>query len=86
MTEPIRRFGSKRRFGQSGMFLAQRFCHHARVFSLVASLPPARRFAVANGNRDFITSDGVDKEQLTPALQQYFKFKEQYKGNGRLSL
>ena len=37
------------------------------------------------GNRDFVTSDGVDKEQLTPALQQYFKFKEQYKGRERLS-
>lgn len=30
--------------------------------------------------REFISSDAVDKDQLTPALQQYFRFKEQYKG------
>ena len=30
--------------------------------------------------REFISSEAVNKDQLTPALQQYFRFKEQYKG------
>ena len=44
-----------------------------------------RSLAVRSGltprsKREFISSDAVDKDQLTPALQQYFRFKEQYKG------
>ena len=41
---------------------------------------PKRTFAAAQRQLDFITSEAVDKDQLTPALQQYFKFKEEYKG------
>ena len=40
-----------------------------------------RVFASSGRKLDFITSESVDKEQLTPALQQYFKFKDEYKGN-----
>lgn len=39
-----------------------------------------RSFSASKRQLDFVTSESVDKEQLTPALQQYFKFKEEYKG------
>ena len=44
-----------------------------RAFSLRHDLTPRPK-------RDFISSDSVDKDQLTPALRQYFAFKDQYKG------
>lgn len=42
---------------------------------------PKRTIAAAQRQLDFVTSEAVDKDQLTPALQQYFKFKEEYKGS-----
>ena len=39
-----------------------------------------RPFAISGKKRNFITSEAVEMGQLTPALQQYFKLKEQYKG------
>ena len=39
-----------------------------------------RSFAISGKKRNFITSEAVEMGQLTPALQQYFKLKEQYKG------
>ena len=47
--------------------------HSTRAFSLRHELTPQPK-------RDFISSDSVDKDQLTPALRQYFAFKDQYKG------
>ena len=44
-----------------------------RAFSLRHDLTPRPK-------RDFISSDSVDKDQVTPALRQYFAFKAQYKG------
>ena len=46
---------------------------YSRSLAIRSSLVPRKK-------RDYISSDGIDKDQLTPALQQYYKFKEQYKG------
>ena len=68
------------------------FCYSKVVKRLLLSVKPTpllfnsvRSLAVRSGltprsKREFISSDAVDKDQLTPALQQYFRFKEQYKG------
>ena len=62
------------------MFLRRSLCTSARRLSPFVIPQLSRGFGVVKGKRDFITSECVDREQLTPALQQYFKFKEQYKG------
>ena len=68
------------------------FCSSKVVKRLLLRVKPTpllfnsvRSLAVRSGltprsKREFISSDAVDKDQLTPALQQYFRFKEQYKG------
>ncbi len=58
--------------------LLRTVCRHHSILKEFSF--PKRTFAAAQRQLDFITSEAVDKDQLTPALQQYFKFKEEYKG------